>query len=185
VAEILVTFSDIVGGEGGEQFIARACGTQADDGMWHGWIEFTPVDGGVVHRSGRETTQPNRQDLVYWATGLTPIYLEGALERARFPRAASAAEEETAPVYDGPAPAAPGTPKGRTSVLNPFSVYRRGEAMLRRQLGAISGWHLINVIRDYGLSEQTDTELGRLTDQELLELVVAAVKIRRDEATVQ
>ena len=30
----------------------------------------------------RETTQPNLRALEYWATGLTPAYLEGALDRA-------------------------------------------------------------------------------------------------------
>ena len=33
-------------------------------------------------QSPRETTQPNLTDLNYWATGLTPVYLEGALARA-------------------------------------------------------------------------------------------------------
>ena len=42
------------------------------------------MDGAAV-RSGRETTQPNRQDTAYWATGLTPVYLEGALGRALNP----------------------------------------------------------------------------------------------------
>ena len=36
-------------------------------------------------RSGRETTQPNLTDLEYWAQGLTPVYLEGALRRALEP----------------------------------------------------------------------------------------------------
>jgi hypothetical protein len=55
------------------------------DGLWEGWIEFIPTDGGAPLRSRRETTQPNRDDAVYWATGLTPVYLEGALERALRP----------------------------------------------------------------------------------------------------
>jgi hypothetical protein len=33
-------------------------------------------------RTPRETEQPNREDLAYWATGLTQVYLEGALTRA-------------------------------------------------------------------------------------------------------
>src|SRR2546425_4109185 len=33
-------------------------------------------------RTAPETTQPNRTCTVYWSTGLTPVYLEGALERA-------------------------------------------------------------------------------------------------------
>jgi len=69
---------------GGEAFHARACGVAMDDGLWHGWLEFEPLEGGgaPVLRSPRETTQPNRTDAVYWATGLSAVYLEGALERA-------------------------------------------------------------------------------------------------------
>jgi hypothetical protein len=37
---------------------------------------------GIVRRSAVETTQPNREALAYWASGLEPVYLEGALERA-------------------------------------------------------------------------------------------------------
>ena len=49
----------------------------ADDGRWEGWIEFSDLDTGAVIRSGRETTQPTRDDAMYWATGLTRVYLEG------------------------------------------------------------------------------------------------------------
>jgi hypothetical protein len=35
-----------------------------------------------VIQTTRETTQPNRQDLDYWATGLTVGFLDGALDRA-------------------------------------------------------------------------------------------------------
>jgi hypothetical protein len=35
-----------------------------------------------VRRSPVETTQPNREALAYWASGIEPVYLEGALERA-------------------------------------------------------------------------------------------------------
>jgi hypothetical protein len=53
-----------------------------EDGRWQGWVEFLPPRGGRVLLSGRETIQPNRADLAYWASGLTPVYLEGALGRA-------------------------------------------------------------------------------------------------------
>lgn len=81
MAEVLLTFSDRVVGTDGSSFVARACGSEMPDGRWEGWVEFTS-DAGDVLRSGRETTQPNRIDTAYWATGLTPVYLEGALTRA-------------------------------------------------------------------------------------------------------
>ena len=49
--------------------------------VWIGWLEFTP-DIGDTLRTGEETSQPDRQAVVYWASGLQPIYLEGALRRA-------------------------------------------------------------------------------------------------------
>jgi hypothetical protein len=52
-----------------------------DIGTWEGWIEFVTELGQRVV-TDRETTQPNRQAVVYWATGLEPVYLEGALQRA-------------------------------------------------------------------------------------------------------
>jgi hypothetical protein len=67
--------------DGGMPYLARACGRRRDDGLWDGWIEFERADG-IVVETERETTQPNRTDLLYWATGLTPVYLEGAFGRA-------------------------------------------------------------------------------------------------------
>ena len=66
----------------GHLYRARAIGRERDDRTWVGWIEFTPIGGGIVRRSPRETTQPNRAALVYWAYGLDEVYLDGALERA-------------------------------------------------------------------------------------------------------
>jgi hypothetical protein len=33
-------------------------------------------------RTDRETSQPNREALEYWSTGLEPVYIEGAFQRA-------------------------------------------------------------------------------------------------------
>ena len=50
---------------------------------WEGWIDFVPVSAALPsRRTGRETTQPDRSALEYWATGLEPLYLAGAFERA-------------------------------------------------------------------------------------------------------
>jgi len=61
---------------------AEIWGDQRHDGRWEGWLRFIPPDGRGILSTGRETTQPNRKALIYWATGLEPIYLEGAFERA-------------------------------------------------------------------------------------------------------
>jgi len=50
---------------------------------WEGWIDFVPLGAGLPsRRTSRETTQPDRAALEYWATGLEPLYLAGAFERA-------------------------------------------------------------------------------------------------------
>jgi hypothetical protein len=63
-------------------YAAEVWGEQRADGLWEGWVEFVPTDGGPVLNTDRETSQSNLQALTYWATGLQPIYLEGALARA-------------------------------------------------------------------------------------------------------
>lgn len=80
--EVLVHFTSPIKGVDGELYVAQACGGQKDDGLWEGWVQFTSESTGKAYRSGRETTQPNRQDVLYWAEGLSEVYLEGALARA-------------------------------------------------------------------------------------------------------
>ena len=66
----------------GHAYRARALGRAREDGTWIGWLEFRPTDGGDPCHTDRETTQPNRLALRYWALGLDEVYLEGALVRA-------------------------------------------------------------------------------------------------------
>jgi hypothetical protein len=186
MSEILVSFADPVASRAGDLYMVRACGRPTAGGTWEGWLEFVPVDGGPVVRSGRETTQPGREDAEYWATGLTPVYLEGALERALTP--VTTPEVVGAPAFDGPAPSVagrsgvPAEPPGvGESVLNPFSVYRKGEDVLRRQLGALSAWHLVNIIRDYELSDQDPATLSSTPDDVLIELIVSQVRALSSE----
>jgi hypothetical protein len=182
-AEVLVEFSDTIPSEDGTQYIARACGKPQSDGLWQGWIEFLPVHGGAPVRSPRETTQPNRTDAVYWATGLTPVYLEGALHRALKPLVRTSAPPPTPPTFEDPAPDVTDVADSRVeSVLNPFSVYRKGEALLRSELAAFSEWHLVNIIRAYGLSEQSDAALRQLPAAGLIELIVTGVKVAEGAA---
>jgi hypothetical protein len=82
--ELIHEFASEVADADGHVYTARAMGRQRKSRtVWEGWLEFAPVGGrGIVRRSPVETTQPNRDALVYWATGIEPVYLEGALERA-------------------------------------------------------------------------------------------------------
>ena len=85
MAEHIHTISKCVRGENGSEYEAQVFGIRRDDGTWAGFIEFHQVDGGVVSHTGQETSQPSRKALDYWAGGLEPVYLQGALKRARGP----------------------------------------------------------------------------------------------------
>jgi hypothetical protein len=181
MAEVLAEFTDIIVSDDQMRYHAHACGAEMPGGMWEGWLEFVPVDGGAPVRSPRETTQPNREAAVYWATGLTAVYAEGSLRRALGPPIRRPVAEPAQPLFDGPAPAVVATTVDaplHEAVLDPFSVYEKGEPLLRRELGALSAWHLVNIIVAYGLSDEPVTTLNRLPGRALIDRIVAGVRDR-------
>jgi hypothetical protein len=76
-------YPDLVRHGDGTPYLVRVYGQPRSDGMWIGWLEFVAIGPPITRQTGRETTQSNRRGLVYWALGLQPRYLEGALARAR------------------------------------------------------------------------------------------------------
>ena len=87
MADLIHEHSARVRAQDGTVYRARTYGAARPDGTWAGWLEFSPTeaDPGEVpatRRTGQETSQPDRRALVYWAGGLEPVYLEGALQRA-------------------------------------------------------------------------------------------------------
>ena len=81
MAELIQTYAEVVRDAGGEEYNVHAYGEARADGNWEGWLEFHSTSG-TVRRTGRETTQPNREALAYWASGLEPLYFDGAFARA-------------------------------------------------------------------------------------------------------
>ncbi len=73
--------SEVVSSDGG-RWVPTVFGAPRADGTWAGWIEFAEIGGARVLRTGQETSQPDLEALVYWATGLEPAFLEGAFDRA-------------------------------------------------------------------------------------------------------
>jgi len=184
VSETLFEYHAPVRGADGRTYRARACGGPLDQTLWEGWLEFVPLDDGDPIRSRRETTQPNRTDCVYWATGLSPVYLEGALQRAvDGPIPVSVPPLPQPPAFSQPAPSSIAVPSrngvngaATRSVLDPYSAYEKGEPLLRKQLSALSAWHLVNVIVDYELS-QTPVEILNATPAPVLvDLIVRSVQ---------
>ena len=73
-----------VRGQDGTEYRVITYGQRRHDGTWEAWLEFQPsARSEKVLRTGQETSQPDRKAVEYWAGGLEPVYLEGALARAR------------------------------------------------------------------------------------------------------
>ena len=79
----LQTYTHTVSDAAGRAYRVHAEGEREPGGNWIGWLAFEPVGTGVTLRTDRETSQGKREDLEYWATGLEPVYFEGAFARAR------------------------------------------------------------------------------------------------------
>ena len=69
---------------GDTTYVVWICAEERTDRTWSAWIEFHPTDiSQPILRTEQETSQPNLAATEYWADGLEPIYLEGALARAQ------------------------------------------------------------------------------------------------------
>lgn len=175
MAEVLVRFTELVQDDTGTSYQPQASGAIGSDGLWKGWIEFIGENGQAL-RSPRETTQPNRDALVYWAEGLTATYLEGALRRALHALLEPVARVSIpeASLFSGPASTSPAAvpPPPARPVLDPFTTLAQGERLLRQQLSALSRDHLLAVISGYALPIEVNAST---TDRELIDEIVRAV----------
>lgn len=98
MSETLVKFDEAISDSTGARYFVEAMGRQREDGLWEGYLEFFPVnERGERIISDRETTQPNRKAVDYWAQGLTRVYLSGALDRARL---STSGHERSRPMFD-------------------------------------------------------------------------------------
>jgi hypothetical protein len=179
MAEVFASFAGPVNDELGSYY-ARAVGRHAPDNMWEGWIEFVPAGGrGDVLITGVETRQPAREHLAYWATGLTEVYLEGALSRARNPPTVRVPVLDE-PISDRPAPrrvVLERTIPKPEPVLDPFEIGEHNLDILRQELTALNRPRLLNIIAAFDLVG-ADTDLTRMNDAELVGLIVGAVEMK-------
>jgi amphi-Trp domain-containing protein len=82
--QLIRQHSDTVQDSLGNLYEVFIYGAPRLDGTWEGWIEFVPLSPALPSlRTDRETTQPDLGALEYWSTGLEPMYLAGAFERAK------------------------------------------------------------------------------------------------------
>jgi hypothetical protein len=182
MAEVLASFSTPVTDEFGSYY-PRAVGRLASDGMWEGWIEFVAADGGSdVLVTPVESRQPERQHLAYWATGLSQVYMEGALKRARNPVTVRV------PVIDEPVSDQPARRRVVVErviprpepVLDPFEIGARNIDILRQELTALNRPRLLNIISAFDLGG--DVGVTQMTDSQLVGFIVAAVETRLSRA---
>ena len=184
MAEVLVKFDEPIAAPGGKTFLAQAVGKEVDGGLWDGWLEFQSAsDGSDVLASGRETTQPNRKNVEYWAQGLTKVYLEGALGRAILlaepPRERAPIEPEPAR-FSEPATRGPNTfsprPLSRRAILDPFQVYSQGENILLGELSALSRDHLENIAAANGIGIRSPGGIKAASKEDLIQAIVGEAR---------
>src|ERR1043165_8466290 len=86
--EILQQFEQPVIDESGERYAVYLYGRSRHGATppgatWRDWLFFDRQSAAPPYATAVETTQPNRQAILYWATGLTDSYFDGAFNRAR------------------------------------------------------------------------------------------------------
>ena len=178
MAEVLRSVDDPVSDDGGMyhvRIVGRCCD---DDGMWEGWLEFEPLGGkGKTLVGPVESKQPQREHLVYWASGLTPVFIEGALHRARNPLVVHTRVIEE-PTSSAPAPRmikAPPLDVRPEAVLDPFEIGARNLDILAQELRALNRPRLVNIIAAYNLNPGNE-DVSWMSDAQLARFIVVAVE---------
>jgi len=181
MAEILRTFDEPVRDQSGSYY-ARVVGRLAADRMWEGWLEFISEDATQPEplTTAIESRQPERDHLEYWASGLTPVYAEGALSRARRPVTVRTRIIEE-PLSDRPAVKSATRivreVADQPSILNPFDVGSRSLDVLAQELGALGRGRLLRMVAVYELNPG-HVDLSRMTDSQLIRFIVTGVQAR-------
>jgi hypothetical protein len=177
MAETLRSFDDPVTDQLGT-YHARVVGRLAEDKMWEGWLEFEPIKPkGDVVVGPVESRQPEREHLEYWAGGLTPVFVQGALHRAQHPLVVRTRVIEE-PLSDHPAPrmvTAPPREVKPDTVLDPFEIGGRNLDILAQELRALNRPRLLNIIAAFDLNPSRQ-DIAWMTDAQLVRFIVVAVE---------
>ena len=184
MAEILVKYDEPINSARGDRYFAQAVGQEVAGAQWEGWLEFVSATDAVeTVASGRETTQPNRMNIEYWAQGLTKVYLEGALARAislASPLVQQTDSPSEAPHLSEPPRRNASSPQQREvaprAILDPFQVYSQGEDILRRELNALSRDHVESIATAYRVGKLDGASAKSGVTRELIESIVADVR---------
>jgi hypothetical protein len=82
VDDLVHTYSEVVRDPEGRGYAASVHALERIGGSWETWLEFHGIGRDVTLTTRPESKQPNRRAVLYWAAGLQPSYLDGALLRA-------------------------------------------------------------------------------------------------------
>jgi hypothetical protein len=82
---LLQEFERHLTGSDGDEYAVLLYGRSRPGDTWQGWLVFVRQRDNRRFATPVETTQPNVEAIVYWSSGLTDTYLEGALRRAMDP----------------------------------------------------------------------------------------------------
>ena len=91
---VMMRLSETVSDDRGT-FHALVMARERNDGSWEGWLEFVPADNDSCrYVTPIETRQHDRVTMERWASGLTVVYADGALARARRTHTATAEPDQ-------------------------------------------------------------------------------------------
>jgi hypothetical protein len=79
---LLQEFEQQVRDRSGERYKVLLYGRSRPRDTWQGWLVFERLGDGARFPTGVETTQSSADGILYWATGLTDAYFDGAFARA-------------------------------------------------------------------------------------------------------
>ena len=186
MAEVLVQFDEPYCAPNGRAFVAQVCGQSIGSGLWEGWIQYMPSDGGDPIRTPRETEQLSRGDLRYWAAGLTRVRLLEALSRALSERAQSTKWRMPTPLaFDDIDPAEEISfdmvaMSQAGPAIDPFALYAQGAHVLSQQLRLLDAAQLREIVVAYNIPDRDTTVSARTFEEALAQQIVAEAQQRVD-----
>jgi hypothetical protein len=166
VGEIIADLTTTVLSPEGATYHVRLLAEQLPDRAWRAWLEFIPLDAGLMGLLTKtETTQATRAYVVRWSQTLTAVDLQGA-----FARAVSAGEAKRSRMGPAIVPASPAS-------VDPFEVLRLGRAALRARLRLRSRSDLLAIIERSDLNP-AQKDLDGLSDSQLVTFIITAAEVQ-------
>ncbi len=187
MAEVLVQFDEPYHDPDGRAFVAQVCGQSTHGGLWEGWVQFMPADGGDPVKTRRQTEQLSRGDLRYWTAGLTRDRLLSLLFSALTEHKSATPWRNPGPlVFDDIDPAErivfdSATLSRNTYRVDPFLLYAQGEQTLRQQLRLLDATQLREIVSHHHLAEMNNLGSARTFEESLVDRIVAAVQQRVED----